>query len=259
MAFVLSKPLVIHEQNAVAGLTNRLLAPLCDRLLEGLPGAFKSAKAKVVGNPVRREIAELPPPEQRMLGRVGRLRLLVLGGSLGAQALNEVVPKALKIIAEEERPDVWHQAGSTKSEATKQSYAGCGVHGKIDAYIEDMATAYAWADLVLCRAGALTIAELATSGVGSILVPYPFAVDDHQTANARILSAGGAAVLLQQTELSAIRLASLLRHFSRGRQELMKMAQAARVLAKPNAAETVAEICLAAASGGGQTNASEAA
>jgi len=258
MAFVLSKPLVLHEQNAVAGLTNRLLAPLCDRLLEGLPGAFKSAQAKVVGNPVRREIAELPPPEQRIAGRVGRLRLLILGGSLGAQALNEVVPEALKILTAEERPDVWHQTGPTKRQAAEQSYDRCGVQGKIEDYIEDMATAYAWADLVLCRAGALTIAELATSGVASILVPYPYAVDDHQTANARILTAGGGAVLLQQSDLSAARLASLLKHFSRGRQELVNMALAARALAMPNAAETVAEICLEA-SGGSHTDASEAA
>ena len=250
MAFVLSKPLVIHEQNAVAGLTNRLLAPLCDRLLEGLPGAFKSAQATLVGNPVRREIAELPAPERRIEGRpAGHLRLLVLGGSLGAQALNEVVPEALKLMPEEERPEVWHQAGPKNLQETEVGYADVRVEGRIDAYIEDMAEAYAWADLVLCRAGALTIAELAVAGVGSILVPYPFAVDDHQTANARILSEGGAAILLQQRQLSATRLASLLKHFSRSREELMAMARAARDLAKPNAAETVAKICLDVARG----------
>ncbi len=258
MAFVLSKPLVIHEQNAVAGLTNRLLAPLCDRLLEGLPGAFMSAKAKVVGNPVRREIAELPPPEERLIGRAGRMRLLILGGSLGAQALNEVVPEALRLMAEEERPVVWHQAGPSKRQAAEQRYSSCEVSGKIEDYIDDMAKAYAWADLVLCRAGALTIAELAAVGVASILVPYPFAVDDHQTANARILSVGGAAVLLQQKDLNAARLASLLKHFLRGRRELIDMASAARSLAQPNAAETVAEICLQA-SGGSQADASESA
>lgn len=244
VAFLLARPLVIHEQNAIAGLTNRLLAPLCERLLEGFPGTFSSAKAQCTGNPVREDIAALAPPGQRMAGRGARLRLLVLGGSLGAKALNEVVPQAVRRLPEPQRPEVRHQAGRLHLEDTLRAYAEAGVQGQVQAYMEDMAAHYAWADLVLCRAGAITVAELAAAGVGAILVPYPHAVDDHQRANARFLSEAGAAVLVDQSELSAGRLGRLLGDLGGDRERLLAMARAARDQARPEALETVGRICL---------------
>ncbi|MCX8018438.1 MAG: undecaprenyldiphospho-muramoylpentapeptide beta-N-acetylglucosaminyltransferase [Rhodocyclaceae bacterium] len=238
MAALLGIPLVLHEQNAIAGLANRVLANVADRVLTGFPDALK--KGRWVGNPVRQDIAVLPAPTLRYRERTGRLRLLVIGGSLGAAALNEVVPQALALLPEEERPEVVHQSGEKHLDALKAAYQQAGVAAHCVAFIEDMAGAYAWADLVICRAGALTIAELACAGVASILVPYPHAVDDHQTANARFLSRAGAAILLPQPELSAERLA-LLRNLSRA--QLMEMAEKARALALPEAAQAVALAC----------------
>lgn len=244
MAFVLSKPLVIHEQNAILGLTNRLLAPLSDRLLEGFPATFGSAKASHVGNPVRDEIADLPPPEQRFAQRSGRLRLLVLGGSLGARALNDIVPESLSRFTPQACPEVWHQAGPSQIEAATTRYREFNLDIRLNAYIEDMASAYAWADLVLCRAGAITLAELCAAGVGALLVPYPYAVDDHQSANARYLSDAGAAIRIPQPKLTVERLVDLLQQFNLDRGRLLKMAMAARALAKTDASESVARICL---------------
>jgi len=244
VAFLLQRYLVIHEQNAVAGLTNRLLRPLCDRVLEGFPGAFGNAKATHVGNPVRADIAGIAPPAERFHIRTGKLRLLVLGGSLGAQALNEVVPRALAQLDPASRPEIIHQAGRRNINDAAQGYDQAGVQADVRPYIEDMAEAYGWADLVLCRAGALTIAELSAAGVGSILVPYPSAVDDHQTANAAYLESAGAGIIVQQRELDEARLASLLRELCAGRERLLAMACAARELARPGAADTVAKICL---------------
>lgn len=238
-------PLVVHEQNAIAGLTNRWLARIADRVLEAFPATFSTARgAMTVGNPVRARIALLPPPTERFAGRDGHPRLLVLGGSQGAMALNQLVPRALALLGENERPEVWHQAGGQLHEAAEAAYRDAGVAVRLTPFIEDMADAYGWADLVLCRAGALTIAELAAVGVGSILVPFPFAVDDHQTANARFLERAGAALVHQQAELSPEGLAALLRGLLGDRARLLAMAEAARRLAKIEAAEQVATACL---------------
>ena len=239
MAWLTGRPLVLHEQNSIPGLANKVLARLAKRVLTGFPEVFKSGEW--CGNPVRPPIAALVPPEQRFSGRVGPLRILVVGGSLGAQSLNEAVPLALALIPAEERPEVVHQSGEKQLDLLKENYQRAGVTAHTVAFIEDMAGAYEWADLVICRAGALTIAELAAAGAASILVPYPHAVDDHQTANARFLANAGAAILLPQTELTAEKL-SLLRTLSRG--QLQQMAEKARELAKPDATADVAKVCM---------------
>ena len=245
MARWLGIPLVVHEQNAIAGLTNRWLARFASQTLEAFPNTFPPARRAVtVGNPVRAAIAALLPPEQRWAGRSGRTRLLVLGGSQGALALNQLVPQALALLGDDERPEVWHQAGGQLHEAAETAYREAGMTARLTPFIEDMADAYGWADLVLCRAGALTIAELAAAGVGAVLIPFPFAVDDHQTANARFLEQGGAALMRQQAELDAERLAATLRELLGDRARLLTMAQAARRLAKIEAAEQVARMCL---------------
>jgi UDP-N-acetylglucosamine--N-acetylmuramyl-(pentapeptide) pyrophosphoryl-undecaprenol N-acetylglucosamine transferase len=240
MAALLWRPLAIHEQNSVAGLANKVLARLADRVLQAFPDALPGAQLS--GNPVRREIIALAPPRERFAQRAGRLKLLVLGGSLGAQALNETVPRALALLPEESRPEVTHQSGAKHLEYLKQGYAAAGVRAQIYAFIDDMAGRYGVADVVICRAGALSVAELACAGVASILVPFPHAVDDHQTTNAKFLSASGAAILLPQTELSVQRLADLLRGLTRER--LLEMAEKARALGKPHATEAVAQACM---------------
>jgi len=244
MTWLLRKPLVIHEQNAIAGLTNRLLAPLAQRVLEAFPGTFHGKHVTHTGNPVRRAIADLPIPEQRFAARSGVLRLLVLGGSLGARALNEVVPAALAQLSS--RPEVWHQAGSRNLDETLEHYRAAAVTARVEPFIDDMAAAYGWADLVVCRAGALTVAELAAAGVGAVLVPYPHAVDDHQTRNATYLSDAGAAVVIQQADLTRERFCELLATLA-DRSRLLVMAQAARGLAQPHATATVAALCWEAA------------
>ena len=246
MASLLNKPLVIHEQNSVPGLTNKVLAKLADKVLLGFPEAIKTEQAKVivVGNPVRAEIARLESPEKRFAGRSGVLRLLVVGGSRGAQALNTIVPQALKLIPENQRPMVVHQAGENNLGALQNNYTNLGVAAQLTEFIEDMAAHYADCDLVLCRAGALTVAELAAAGVASILVPYPYAVDDHQTGNARFLSEHQAAVLLPQTDLSPDNLMKILCDLTR--EKLLAMAVAARKQAMPDAARQVAQLCIQA-------------
>ena len=240
MAAFLRRPLLIHEQNSIAGLSNKVLAKLATRVLSGFPGVLP--KAQWVGNPVRADIAALPDPQTRYTQRSGKLNVLVVGGSLGAQALNEALPKALALLGEAERPNVLQQTGKKNLETVQAMYAQAGVHADIRAFLDDMAQQYADADVVICRAGALTIAELAAAGVASVLVPFPFAVDDHQTQNARFLSEQGAAILLPQTELSAERLAQLLCELTRER--LLAMAQAARSLAKADATAQVAKVCM---------------
>ena len=238
MAALLGRPLVVHEQNSVAGLANRVLASVADRVLSGFPEVL--GKARWVGNPVRADIAAVAEPAQRFAGRSGPLRMLVVGGSLGAAALNETVPQALARIPAAERPVVTHQAGEKQLAALQQAYAAAGVAGELLPVIDDMAARYAAADVVICRAGALTIAELAAAGVASILVPFPHAVDDHQTGNAKFLVNVGGAFLLPQTEMTPEAIA-LIRNYSRS--QLLEMAEKARGLAKPDAAEAVAQLC----------------
>lgn len=238
MAALLGRPFAVHEQNSVAGLANRVLARVAERVLCGFPEALPGAIW--AGNPVRAEIAALPAPAERFTEHQGPLRVLVLGGSLGAAALNEVVPKGLALIPAEERPQVVHQSGEKHLAALQANYAAAGVAAHCVAFIEDMAGAYEWADLVICRAGALTVAELAAAGVASILVPYPHAVDDHQTSNARFLAQTGGAVLLPQPELTPEKVA-LIRNYSR--EQLLQMAECARSVAKPDATGIVALAC----------------
>jgi UDP-N-acetylglucosamine--N-acetylmuramyl-(pentapeptide) pyrophosphoryl-undecaprenol N-acetylglucosamine transferase len=239
MAALLGRPLVLHEQNAIAGLANKVLARVADRRLAGFPEVL--TKAAWVGNPVRAAIVALPAPDVRFAGRVGRLRLLVVGGSLGAQALNEVVPAALATLAPDARPAVRHQAGTRHIQDLRANYARAGVEGECVAFIDDMAAALGEADCVICRSGALTVAEVAAAGVAAIFVPFPFAVDDHQSANARFLSDQGAAMLVPQKELTPQRLAETLAGFTR--EKLLEMARRARALAKPDAALAVADVC----------------
>lgn len=241
MAKLLGKPLVVHEQNSVAGLTNKVLAKFATRVLAAFPAAFGD-KAALVGNPVRTDIANLAAPEQRFSGREGALRLLVVGGSLGAHALNEVVPQALAQLPAEKRPQVVHQAGVKHIDALKNNYEKAGVAVDARAFIDDMAAMYAWADFVICRAGALTVAEVSAAGIGSLMVPFPFAVDDHQTTNAAYLAEAGAALVVQQKELSVEKLAEILRELSR--EKCLDMAKRARVLGKPEATADVAAICM---------------
>ena len=242
MAWLLRKPLLIHEQNAIPGLTNKLLARLADVVMEAFPRSFKSAVH--VGNPVRRSIATLPSPSQRMKNREGSLHLLVFGGSLGASVLNDVVPQALAGLPKELRPEVWHQAGPKNINQATTNYAQLQIPARIDAYIDNMAEAYAWADLVLCRSGAMTVAEIAAVGVASILVPYPHAVDDHQTANANYLANAGAAILLPQSQLGVEKLQGLLTDMTR--DKVLDMANRARRLGMPESTRIVVEQCLQA-------------
>lgn len=238
MAALTGVPLVLHEQNSLAGLANKVLAGVADRIVTGFPDVF--GKGRWVGNPVRPEIAKIAPPAERLAERSGALHVLVIGGSLGAQVLNEMVPQGMALLGESDQPQIVHQAGEKHIEALKANYAAVGVQAHCVSFIEDMAGAYEWADLVICRAGALTIAELAAAGVASILVPFPHAVDDHQTGNAKFLVHAGGAFLLPQSELTPEAIA-LIRNYSRG--QLLEMSEKARSLAKPNATEEVATIC----------------
>lgn len=248
MARLLGVPLLIHEQNAIAGYTNRILARLATRVCEAFPGAFPAARAAVAtGNPVRAAIAQLPPPAARGAAHAGRPRLLVIGGSQGALALNRLVPQALARLPDEARPAVVHQAGGQMLAEAQAAYREAGVEARLEPFIDDMAAAYAAADLVVCRAGALTVAELAAAGVASLLVPFPYAVDDHQTANGRFLERTGAARVLPQATLSAESLAGELAALLPDRARLLAMALAARSLARPEAARSVAELGLAVA------------
>ncbi len=240
MAALVGRPLAIHEQNSIAGLANRVLALVADRVLVAFPGALP--RATFVGNPVREAIARVAPPAERFARRSGPLRLLVVGGSLGAAALNEAVPQALAQLPPAARPVVTHQSGAKHLDALRASYARAGVAASAVDFIDDMAQAYAEADLVICRAGATTVAELAAAGVAAILVPFPFAVDDHQITNARFLSDAGAGMLVQQRDLAPETLVAILGGLTRER--LLAMAILARALGKADAARAVAETCM---------------
>ena len=250
-SWLLHKPVVIHEQNAIPGLTNRLLSKISRTVLEAFKSSFPAGTGAVhTGNPVRKEISSLADPQVRFAQRQGSIRILVLGGSLGAQALNETLPVALAKIDSANRPEVWHQTGANKSDATQSLYKEQNVEAKVEAFIEDMAAAYEWADLVICRSGALTVSELCAAGLGAVLVPFPYAVDDHQTSNANYLVKDKAAILIQQKDLSVETLADLLKDLNdKGREHLQDMAIASRKLAMPNATAQVAEICLEVAHG----------
>ncbi len=251
MASLLNKPLVIHEQNSIAGLTNRVLACLAERVLVAFPSAFTHKTDKPVpcgkvdsvwvGNPVREPISRLAADTEKYAGREGPLRLLVVGGSLGATALNELLPKALAMLPPEKRPEAVHQSGRQHVEKLRANYAAAGVGADARDYIEDMATLYEWCDVAVCRAGAMTVAELACAGVPAVLVPFPYAVDDHQSTNAAFLCDAGAAWCMQQKDLTAEKLAAHLAVLTR--EQLAEMSKKAQALAKPEATRTVADIC----------------
>jgi UDP-N-acetylglucosamine--N-acetylmuramyl-(pentapeptide) pyrophosphoryl-undecaprenol N-acetylglucosamine transferase len=260
-AKLLGKPLVIHEQNAIAGTTNRLLAKISNRVLMAFHGSFRHRdssqqntvaennqnKIIAVGNPVRNTIAALAEPGVRYTARAQLkepIHLLVLGGSLGAQAINKIVPEALTQLPFDVRPSVWHQAGKNHIESTIALYMKQQINAKVDAFIDDMAAAYAWADIIICRAGALTVSELMAAGVAAVLIPLPTAIDDHQTHNAAILTRANAAIAIAQHELSAEKLATLFLTTLSNRTYLQTLAINARTLALPLASETVADICM---------------
>ncbi|MEA1889191.1 MAG: undecaprenyldiphospho-muramoylpentapeptide beta-N-acetylglucosaminyltransferase [Pseudomonadota bacterium] len=243
-ASLLRVPLLIHESNAVVGLTNKWLAKIASEVLVGFPEVLVGSRHHhYVGNPVRDSIAALPEPEQRLQGRTGRLHLLIVGGSRGAQVLNELVPAALARMDSSIRPLVRHQAGSGKLEATIKLYDEFAVEVNCSEYIDDMAAAYEWADLVICRAGAMTVAEIAAAGVAAIFVPYPYAIYDHQTLNARFLSDKKAAILIPQERFSAESLASVLVELANDRPCLAGLSRRARRNAKTDATRRVAELC----------------
>lgn len=239
MAWLMGIPLVVHEQNAIAGLTNRLLRPLARRVMTGFPDTLENGEH--CGNPVRAAIAELPPPQQRYGDRDDALRVLVIGGSLGAAAFSQTIPRAVARLDPARRPQITHQAGR-QLDPTRSAYAEAGVTGQVIEFIDDMECAWGEADLAICRAGALTVAELAAAGVAAILVPFPHAVDDHQTANARYLSDGGAGWLMPESEFDPERLAKRLAGLTR--EQLAAMAVQARGLAQPQAGDRVAAACL---------------
>jgi UDP-N-acetylglucosamine--N-acetylmuramyl-(pentapeptide) pyrophosphoryl-undecaprenol N-acetylglucosamine transferase len=245
-AWLLRRPLLIHEQNAAAGLTNRLLAGLAREVLQAFPGSFSaSVNARTVGNPVRRELFELEVPENRVGRHDGALRVLVLGGSQGALALNEAVPAAAALLQPEIVLDIWHQAGAATLEQATAAYRENAVAARVDEFIDDMAEAYGWADMVICRSGALTVSELAAVGLGAVLVPYPSAVDDHQTLNAMFLVEAGAAVLMPQASLTPQLLAHELSLWATDRQAVAERAVRAHGLAQPTATAALADACLA--------------
>ena len=240
----MGKPLVIQEQNFIPGMTNRWLAKFSSRVFEAFPGSFdKKANASFSGNPVRKMLFDVPNPEERIVNKNRAVHLLILGGSLGVKALNEIVPAALKLLPGDVELEVKHQAGKHKLEATLENYAGLEPKTEVTEFISDMASAYSWADLIICRSGALTVTELTAVGIGSILVPYPYAVDDHQTRNGQYLVDAKAALMFQEAELTAEQLAKVLGELLNDHGRLLSMASAARNLAKPDATEMIATAC----------------
>lgn len=242
MAWLSGKPLLIHEQNAVAGLTNKILAKIADKVMVAFPNTL-GAEAIEVGNPVRKDILKVLPPKERMDKAESTLKLLVVGGSLGAVRLNELLPESISKIDEKDRPVIIHQTGKNNYQQACECYAQYSVKADVQAYIEDMASVYAWADLVICRSGAMTIFELSVVGVASILVPYPSAVDDHQTANAMFLSNAGAAIVKQQKDIDSQWLCDTIKMLAQQRERLIEMANSARLCARPDAANDVAHLC----------------
>ena len=244
-AWLLGRPIVIHEQNAVAGTTNRILSKLSSNVLSAFPNAFgKKNQSRVVGNPVREDITALNPPKERWNEREGPTRVLVLGGSQGAVAINQWVPSFIKTLDKKDRPLIWHQAGKRNIEDARNLYRSLDVEARVDPFIKDMAEAYAWADFVICRSGALTVSELMSAGVGAMLIPLPFAIDDHQTANGRFMEEGGGAIVVPQKDLNLAEVHSALTDLLTDRVKLLDMAESARKLALQNSAESVADVCI---------------
>ncbi|MCK5725500.1 MAG: undecaprenyldiphospho-muramoylpentapeptide beta-N-acetylglucosaminyltransferase [Thiotrichaceae bacterium] len=243
VAALMGIPVIIHEQNAYPGTTNKILSRFVLETLEGFDNTFpEKIDAVPVGNPVRPEITRIAPPAERLASHDGAFRLLVVGGSLGAQALNELVPVALTQLPKES-VQVVHQAGEKTLLVATKAYDDAGIQAHVVPFIEDMAGAYEWADLIICRSGALTVAEVAAAGLASILVPYPYAIDDHQTANAMYLAKEGAAILSSQKDLTAESLAQVLKVLMDQPAQLLAMSEKARSLAKPDATHKVAAVC----------------
>lgn len=241
---LLGRPLVIQEQNTIPGMTNRWLAKFAKVVFEAFPGSFdRQVKTRVSGNPVRREMFAAGSPEERLAGRDDEIHLLVLGGSLGAKALNEILPQAIALLPAQLRPVIRHQAGRNKVSAARLAYQNAGVKAQVSDFVDDMVEAYTWADLVVCRSGALTVSELTAVGAASLLVPFPHAVDDHQTHNGRFLVDAGAAVMMQQYEMTAAVLAEVLQGLMADRDRLKAMALAAHALARPEATSLIADAC----------------
>ncbi len=241
MARLARIPLLIHEQNAVPGMSNKFLSWIATRVFEAFPQSFNT-KAEHVGNPVRDAITAIEEPEIRLQDRSDTLNILIFGGSLGAMKLNQVVPEACKIIGKDKSLNIRHQTGKGHLQKTQQNYLAANIEAEVIEYIDNMPEMYAWADLVICRAGAMTVSELAAAGVASILVPYPYAVDDHQTANAHYLSDAEAGILIQQNELTAEGLAQELMMLDR--KKIIDMAVCARKLGKPESTRQVAQACI---------------
>jgi len=238
------KPLVIHEQNAIAGMTNRLLSKHAHKVLQGFPNAFPpSVHAETIGNPIRPAIGALASPKERLKGRDGPLRILVIGGSRGARAINQVMVRVLSNYPDSQKLNIWHQTGSLDFENIQRAYRTIAVPATVEAFIDKMPEAYAWADLLICRAGALTVSEIAAIGVSSILIPFPYAVDDHQYANGNYLAAAGAAELIRQSDLTDDRLRDIIQGYEKDRSLLVDMAEKARSLAKPQALSAIVNVC----------------
>jgi UDP-N-acetylglucosamine--N-acetylmuramyl-(pentapeptide) pyrophosphoryl-undecaprenol N-acetylglucosamine transferase len=243
-AWLRKKPLVIHEQNARAGMTNKILSRFARRVLQGFPGAFKeNSKVVTIGNPVRADIESVPAPDQRIPQDRKPFRLLVLGGSLGAKAINDLLPKTLASIEAGGRPEIFHQTGERSFEETKTAYETMGIKATVVPFVEDMAQAYSWADMVICRAGALTVAELCAVGLGAVFVPFPFAVDDHQTENARFMVKKDAALCVQQKDLTQGLLTDIVEQFALAPDKRLAMAKAAYQLRKVHVPEKIFNIC----------------
>jgi UDP-N-acetylglucosamine--N-acetylmuramyl-(pentapeptide) pyrophosphoryl-undecaprenol N-acetylglucosamine transferase len=240
MSVLLGKSLVLHEQNSVAGMANKVLAGVADRVFTAFPGVL-GGKSRWVGNPLRQNFLRQPPPAERFAGRGGPLKVLVVGGSLGAKALNEIVPKALALLPPAERPHVLHQSGAKQIDALRANYAAAGVQAELTPFIEDTADAFAEADLVICRAGASTVTELAAVGAAALFVPFPSAVDDHQTTNAKFLVDAGGGWLVQQSELSPEKLADMLKRLDRA--QLLQCAAAAKKMQKTEATADIVAAC----------------
>ncbi len=250
-AKILGIPLVLHEQNAVAGTTNRLLAKIASKVLTAFPNNLKGAQC--IGNPVREAIEQLPAPEERLLNRNHAVRVLVIGGSRGALAINKLMPQVFSDLDVGCELDIWHQAGEGKDAETIDAYLSLNekehVSAKVTAFIDDMSEALAWADFVICRAGALTVSELAAAGLGSVLIPFPYAIDDHQTENAKVLVAAGAALIQQEKETSVDKMKEVLMTILPNRNVILDMAQKARSVAMPAAAKVFADVCEGVARG----------